>query len=362
MRLYGKKFLKQNIITQVQQRQETRDAILWDVLPTQRLCRVKIQGSNTLIVAHYPENWVKTPTWLKPGNAVKIMHTQGVRGRIELIGHGQCIPTPVSGGTTPPVAPSPDVILTGCYISQCPNQPRMVVLVYIGTYRITEVSEIIYTLGPISMLYGDNFKMGDGGKMEQIAGAVAINAAPSTGYYRYDLISVGSNGVLDYTAGTPALSSPVKPSLAASHVMCGNHILVPYGRTAIAQELVGLTWSIPKPTVIVMTIADKDLSWSPLQLSTTVKVEVFDQYGNALVTTGYGWYITLEIIAGNGYVSSTEEGESDTKIGSHTGSLSYYTFGYRRDGAPGDQSPALQAVLEIEYPLITADAIVVHTS
>lgn len=357
MRLYGKKFLKQRISSQVQQKQESRDAILWDVLSVQRLCRVKVQGSNELIVAHYPENWEVTPNWLKPGNAVKIMHTQGVRGRIELIGHGQCIPTPVSGEASPTIVTSPDVVLTGCSISQCPNLPRMVVIVYVGTYRIEDV---VYTLGPISMLYGDNFQVGDGGQIEQIAGAIAISAAPATGYYRYDMISVGTNGILDYKTGVPALSSPVKPILDPYHVLCGNYILVPYGRTAIAQELVGMIWSTPKPTSIVMTIADNDLAFG--ENSTTVKVEVFDQYGNALTTTGYGWYITLEIIAGNGYVSSTEEGESTTKIGSHTGANSSYTFGYRRDGGPGDMGPALKAILELDYPLIASGGILVHTS
>jgi hypothetical protein len=349
MRLYGKRFLKQSMDRSAQNRQETRDGILWDVLPAQRLCRVKIQGSNSLIIAHYPENWEKTPFWLKAGNAVRIMHTQGVRGRIEVVGHGQVIPTPMSGGggTFPTPGTPVDCILIGCRITQIFNDPRMAVFVHIGTYRI---GGAVYTLDAIAMSASAIYTLGDGGLMGDIAGVVNINAAPASGYFRYDLICVGTDGVLDYIAGTPATSNPVKPSVPASHVQVGDYILVDSGTTAITQAHIGSLWTGRTPMSLAMIITDSDLAWG--EMSTDVEIKVYDQYGNLLPGTGYGWYLTLSIESGNGTVHSDEEGDSTSKIGAHTGTGSSYVFTYTRDGLdPGDVSPIIMGVLEMDKVL-----------
>jgi len=351
MRLYGKKIVGNYVDKLQSAKEETRDAILWDILSTQRLCRVKIQGSNTLVVAHYPENWEKTPVWLKKGNAVKIVHTRGVRGRIELMGHGQVIPSPVSGDTFPTPDTPPDCVLTGCNVFEVPNDPKMIVLVGVGTYRIAGMT---YVLDEIEM-NNDYYRMGDGGGMGQVAGALPVNAAPASGYYRYDMITVGIDGVLHYTAGTAATSDPVKPTPAVNHVLVGDHFLIPYGLTKITSKYIGMSWSTPVWSEIVMVIADNQLG--PGELTTTITVTVRDQYGNPLPGTGYGWYIFLDIMAGNGYVSSAEEGESSTRIGGHTMSGSGYTFGYRRDGLITDSSPVIKATLEIDYPLETVGQI-----
>jgi hypothetical protein len=117
MKLYNIRFLKQKTNGMIQQRVESRDAILWDVQTDVRRARVKIQGSSTLVVAYYPENWEATPVWMKPGNAVRISHTGGVRGRIELVGHGTLIPTPIEGDTGTITTTLPDAILSGLQIT-----------------------------------------------------------------------------------------------------------------------------------------------------------------------------------------------------------------------------------------------------
>jgi len=90
MRLYNGRLLKTRVRRQITQAQELRDAIVMDVNPGSHYCRVKIQGSNTLIKAWYPENWESTPVYLKPGNAVRINLPGGNKSRIEIMGHGVC--------------------------------------------------------------------------------------------------------------------------------------------------------------------------------------------------------------------------------------------------------------------------------
>jgi hypothetical protein len=96
--------------------------------------------------------------------------------------------------------------------------------------------------------------------------------------------------------------------------------------------------------------ADPDLAWN--ELSTTITVQVLDQYGNGIGQGGNGWYITLEFAAGNGTISSVEEGSSTSKIGMHAGpNQSQATFTYTRDQLATDESPIFEAVLEINYAL-----------
>jgi len=337
LKFYGKRIFRNKMQQVVDSKKETRDAILWEVLPSTKMCRVKIQGSNEYIVAYYPENWEKTPFWLKPGNTVKIMHTGGVRGKIEIVGHGILVPTPVAGTQFPTVEEGEGTIISGCGLLAC-ETPRMVVLVRTGIFRI---NGILYGLSAIPMSAGTNFKMSDGGFFNDIAAAVAINAAPATGNFRYDMFSVGVDTVIDYTVGTAA-AIPVKPTPAAGHLLLG-YVFIPWGTTVITQESnIGKEYSGPTPSSLNIAIADDDLTWT--ELSTTVTISVLDQFGNAINGTGYGWYLKLEIQSGNGSVSSDEEGSSMTEIGGHTGTGNSVVFTYTRDQLdPGDKSPTLWA-------------------
>jgi len=324
VRLYGKRFLKNTLRSAAYARNDFRDAIVWEINSSQRYARVKIQGSNELIVAYYPDAWGHTPDWLSEGRAVKIAHTCGTVGRIEVVGR-ILHPSPVSGEILPPIATGTDCVLSGCELRAIPNGARMAVQVLTGTYRISGTQ---YALGPISMLYGDAYKMGDGGAMETVAGVVAINAAPSSGSFRYDLVCVGADGFIDYVPGT-ASATPAIPSLPGSHVQIGKQILVSGGATEITGADIGREYQAPAPATVTVTPADADLAWS--ELSTTIVVQILDQYGNGIGQVGNGWYITLEIAAGNGTVSSSEEGSSTAKIGMHAGA----NQARRRSPTPG---------------------------
>ena len=111
MKLYGKRFLKNSLRSAAFARNDFRDAIVWEINSADRYARVKIQGTNELIVAYYPDAWAYAPDWLSEGRAVKIAHTCGTIGRIEIVGKGYYVPSPVSGDVLPPVAVGADCIL-----------------------------------------------------------------------------------------------------------------------------------------------------------------------------------------------------------------------------------------------------------
>lgn len=355
MKSYGRKFIKSQVQKQIADKVESRNAIVWDIDPIARLARVKIQGSSQYVTVYYPENWEQTPFWLKPGNAVAIRHTGGIRGKIEIIGHGRCIPTAVSGGNLPDIENGPDAVLTGCNVIAIPNDPQMRVMVTVGTYRIVGVT---YTLSEISMNIGDYFVLGMGSNMSQITAVKVIDAAPSIGYSRYDLIVVGVDGVIDYIKGTAFTTTEIIPSTPSGHLLLGK-IFLYSGMTEIIQSNINGTYVPPVASSLEIDIADRDLSW--VEFSTTVTVKVKDQNGNAINNTGLGWYILLSIVNGNGNVSSPEEGSSTTQIGGHTGpSSNQYIFTYTRNQLLNDVSPNLKATLETNYTIESYDYIILR--
>lgn len=332
--------------TVAEKRLETRDGIVWEILDSQRLCKVKIQGSNKLIIAHYPNNIQSVSTWLKVGASVKILHTGGVRGRIEVIGLGQTIPTPITGLQYPEMPTSVDALVSGGELTEIFNQPRMAVFVKVGTYR---VDNVYYTIPPISMLYGDNYKMGDGGYMEEIAGVVGINAAPSVGLYRYDLISIGTNYVIDYKPGTPS-ANPVKPSIDPLHVKLGDYILIHSGMVEVRQDAIGRVMVAPKPTSLEMVVEDNELEWDQTY-EIDITVSVLDQNRNPINRSGDGWYLKLAMIQGNGIVTPASGlGYAFGYTGPNSNS---FIFKYRRYGLPDDESVVLEATLEIDQVIKT---------
>jgi len=332
MKLYGKKFLRGSIGNAVSAKQETRDAILWDKVPASRVCRCKIQGSNELIITHYPQNWSSEPSWMKPGTAIRIVHVGGDRGKIEVAGLGRAIPTPVAGNMFPTIGYGTDGVLTDCYVTPCPLNPRMAVLTHIGTYRISGVT---ISLTAIALANGANYMLGDGGVIGDIAAITLINAAPAAGLFRYDLISGGTSAVVDYTAGTAA-ASPVMPSVGASHVVL-SYIFVYGGTTKIIETDIGHEWTAPTPSVMTMVVADEHIYWAD-PVSTTVTLQVLDQYGNPAVDS---WVFGIEIVTpGNGTVSYGSL-NSLTKIEVATYSSSI-VFTYTRDKLVTDRSPMLK--------------------
>lgn len=320
---------------------ETLEAICWDVLPDQKLARCKIQGTNEFIVAHYPLNWEKDPVWRKPGNSVTISHTGGIRARVELIGHGAYIPTPVEGATSPTPAADPDAILWGCGVLAV-NPAAMCVGVAAGAYRIG--GETYYLGGEggedgeIPMEEGSTLEMDSEIGMGTIyAGAVNIDAAPTTpGNYRYDLIVVGADGVLDYVKGTES-ADPVVPSVPASHLECGR-ILLFYGMTEIGQIWINKPWSEPIASSIYAIPDDDELAWA--ELTADILIGVKDQYGNALApeTT---WPFEISFTSGNGNIGGVDY------PGTYSGETAadHYEVTYTRDQEVTDVSPLLSVTL-----------------
>ncbi len=312
MKLYGKKIIKNAMEQRAGARVESRDAICWDVLPAQRIARVKIQGSNEYVIAHYPINWDQTPVWLKASNAVRITHTGGIRARVELAGHGTYIPTPVSGSASPTPGNDSDGIVSGCQVT--PTFPSsMDVNVASGETRIS--GESYYPSGATK----------------------TIDAAPGTaGLYRYDMIVVGSDNVYDYVKGAES-SNPVLPTVPTNHVECGR-ILLFYGMTVIDRIWINRAFATPVESTIYMTPADNELAWA--ELTTEVEIGVKDQYGN-LLAPATTWDFTVSFEIGNGNVEGIDA------PGSYSESIAtnHFHVTYTRAQLATDKSPILKASL-----------------
>lgn len=293
--------VRQRIQREADARTETRDAILWDLLPG-RKCRVKVQGSDALIVASYPENWEQTPAWLKPGNAVKILHTAGNRNRIELIGHGQAIPTPVSGPMFPNVATGPDAVISDGYLHALPD-PGMYVWIETGAYRVGGVTLVL----PPMAATADNIADASMGVPINITAAVkAVDAAHSS-LYRYDLFVIGADGVIDYVKGTAA-AAPAMPATPTNHVLLG-YVLVPPGVTEISADLVNRGYVEPFVSQLETVVADMDLAWA--ETSTTITLTVRDQYGKAYAPQR--WWVDAEIVEGSGFINDAGDAQTASK-------------------------------------------------
>jgi hypothetical protein len=302
---------------EAQYRRETRDGIVWEHLPDQRLCRVKIQGSNELVVAWYPENWQKTPVFLKPGNAVRIAHVGGLRNRIEIVGHGLTVPTPVAGGVMPP-----DMGLGGNYWVSgggllATEVSSLRVLILPGTIRIDGVNYDL-TFDPVM---GDPMEMGDGIVIGSGIGIEQIDDPPPFAYpwygetaqYRYDAFVVGADGVVDYLKGTETVGTsgppsynptpPVKPAIPGGHVLIGDYILVYSGMTAIEQSDIGRIMTAPRPYRLLMVLESPTMAWHdpdyripppyypiPHPTAQYVIMRMIDQYGNPAPRPGGATY------------------------------------------------------------------------
>ena len=321
MRTYGKRLIRGAADKATKQAAESRDAVLWDVLLTERVCRCKIQGSSELIIARFPQNWATVPEWAKPGQAVRIAHRGGIRGYIEVVGFGRAIPTPVSGSAMPaPETPS-DAILAGCLIKAIPQTPRMSVYVTTGWARFGGVE---YLVPAVVMASGNVLKMDMGIAMGDVAGVFNISA-PSAGQFRYDLFSLSPSLIVTKTAGAAFTSAESKPVLPSGHLPIG-YLLVRGGQTVFTAADIGQIWSAPVPASIATTATDNGTAWS-------IVASVKDQYGNA-ITTSLGWNITATIASGDGSIAPSS---------ANTGSGSSFTFTYT-EGTAG-------TLINIEFTL-----------
>lgn len=327
LRTYGRKQFKRYIDRATRAKTETRDAIIWDVVEEDRVCQVKIQGSSEFIYAHYPRNQTTIPKWCKIGNAVRIIHKGGNRGYMEIAGEGRAAPT---GLGTPPVPTSADAVMTG--LSAWATSPEtMSITVDSGTYRID--GTIYSSDGTGSNYYvmdDDPITMDDDlAEMDTSSGAIVIDAAPADGYYRYDAIVLGINGVFDVIKGTAVTADPVKPNVPVDHALIA-YVLVVGGITGISQSVIGLDWTAPRAVYIISEtdpICEIGLTWdseSPPDVSqeATITATLYDQYDTVYSGT---WTWTFGILAGIGvlFKSLVGQGTSLTFSGGSSESVTY---------------------------------------
>lgn len=313
MRTYGQRFLKAAGDKAAKARQETRDAILWDILATDRIARVKIQGSDQLIYARFPQNWETIPAWAKPGQAVRITHRGGTRGYVEITGYGRSVPTPISGAAAPTIPTPYNAILSGLSIMPIPQTPRMAVYISTGMARFDGTEKPI---PPALATASSPIKADMGLILGQVAQVFEI-AAPSTGYFRYDAFSVGEDLLVYKTTGTPFTATESKPSIPAGNLLIG-YLLTHGGQTAITASDIAAEWSTPEPSQFSIATTDNGSTWN-------ITVEVQDQYGR-LITTATGWTIAATLGGGTGSIAPAS---------GNTGTGSSYTFTYT-EGTAGD--------------------------
>lgn len=313
--IFSKRIIRHRIEREAAQHVESRDAILWEIIPSQRICRIKIQGSDTLLQARYPENTHQTPYWLKIGSAVRVQHLGGQPNSVEVIGPGLNVPTPVPGGSgEPPLAAGENTVISGCQLYAVGG---MGVRITAGTYRINDVvyslssAGLVMTAGStIIMTTGSPFAMGGS------AGAFTVSTAHAT-MFRIDAFFVGVDGVIDYVVGTPSATNPQIPDIPSTHIMLG-WVLVPPGATEITQGLIDYPFVEPVVSQLSAVATLETLTWT--DGSTDVVVSVLDQYGRGI--TGTNWVINASINSGTGTIQAT---------GSTGVSGSSVTFTYHRE-------------------------------
>lgn len=353
-RIYNRRFIKKKI--QKQTVSETKDGVIFSVDSTDRYCMVRVQGSTNEIRAFYPETWYKTPYWVKKSVPVVIRQMGGRKDKFEIQGLGQIIPSEVAGSITPTMDRPDDGPTSGCEIIQIPNDPQMGVLVKVGGYRINNTT---YTLDAMKC-ETTYYKMNMGGKISEIAAALEIDPASSTNTeFRYDLIVVGDDEVVDVVKGTTFTTAESIPSVPTSHVELGRILIYP-NMSAIYNNDIDRLFLVKDPKFLTIAIDDDDLAWA--ETETTITVTVKDQYYNDVIKGGYGWYMKLEITDGNGSVGSTEEGSSTSVIGVHCGTSASCKFTYTRDQASTDISPKFKVTLETEFPVVDYTNLILRDS
>lgn len=359
MKLYNRNIMKRRAGDFHRQTITDRDAVVWSVSTTNFYALVKIQGSNTLIKAHYPRNWRTLPTWLKTGNSVRIRHRSGVQGYIELVGHGRAIPTPVEGGNLPPSVNQSDAIVDGMEVVPYASG-GMNITVNGGTYRIDgetylyveAVTGYIVMDDPAPMIMGANTLMGVGDTVTP----VVIDAAPAAGYGRYDALVIGTDGVVDYVKGTAVrlTGEPPYPSVPSGHLLV-MYLFIYGGMTEITQSDIGVKWTTPYANTV--TPSSSILTGDGLFIfpwdggddtpQATITLSVTDQYGNA---KSIGNSVTVEMLIGTGQVGGG--GSWGTSVTFNVGSSFSFTYERNQVASPQEIGPLIQ-VSFTGYPSLT---------
>lgn len=338
MRLYDGRSVARFLDRKFASHAPGRDAIVWDYDDANKTVRCKIQGSNEYIVCHYPRNFRTVEEWCKRGNAVRIEHKGGVKGYLEVVGHGRAIPSPVYG----PAFPTPQVLYDGI-ISGGEATPftGMTVNISATSYRI---DGLIYVLNqgtdfPVMgddnlgvMGSADSFPMG--ASFNQYA---TLDAAPAAGLFRYDLIVAGIDGNIDIVKGTPAASSPAMPALPADHVrIC--HVFLVGGMTEITIENINTLWEDRRLTALAVAFSNGS---GTIQNGKEFVFHETDDTPYCTVTVTfkdqYGWDFsgprstTMSLVYGTGKISYSYSAGWGTSDVTKTSTGSTVVFYYQRD-------------------------------
>lgn len=271
---------------------------------------------------------------MKLGNAVKLMHTFGLRGRMEITGHGEFIPTPVEGDTWPTTVTGTDAVLSGCNVVPL-DPPALYVGVTAGTYRIDDVIYYLGALGgvagPMPLNDAPPMEMGDAVPMgTMIAWGLAIDP-PSATKFRYDLIVAGTDSIAHVVKGDEA-DEPVMPDCPEDHVSLGWILLHPGTYTEITSDMINREWTEPEPASIEISVAVTNIAGPPHVIWADVSYDVKDQYGND-ISAPFGEHYTLSFYYPLfGDESQTEE---DMQTAAMTGGS--YDVRYIMDVDPPDR-------------------------
>ena len=351
MRTYRRTFVKKALRDSAARNKESRDGIIWSVDVENKQCRVKIQGSDEQIIAHYPRNQKVIPTWLRIGNAVRISHREGVRGYIEVVGEGRAIPTPVAGSSLPDRGGLSDGIITGMVMTEL-VPPGLGIQVSNGTYRIDEVIYSFTGFGGGYIIMDDPAPMTMGEMPILMSGATyaSTDAAPAAGYFRYDVFYIGIDGEVHYVKGTETTSNPVKPIVPNDHVLI-NYILRVGGDTVVTDNRIGIDWFTPKPTNLIVTF-DEEFTWNGGDdyPEKDIRIDVVDQYGHA-VSSSSGWILKVTKLLGIGQLWSLDTGYDPDEVSQQLINSSYYVFKYQRDQLGIEVNPILHVNLSSSPPL-----------
>lgn len=272
MRQYGKRFVERYVGKRIEGAAETRDAVLVDIDTVSKVARVKVQGSDKLVTAHYPRNWFTLPYYMKIGNAVRITHKGGVRGYVEISGEGRAVPFAVS--VTDLVNPTlSDGIISGLDVTIDQTGQRFIIQP--GVYRIAGKlytyagSEAMETVAPMVMADPSSNTMGAFavmGETTAFAGDIYQIGVPAagTGYFLrlcYTVLSIGVDGPrLDDGPTTPDYSvrqAPVMPIIPAGHIqLCFLLLQTHYGgvpKRKYQTSDLNVPWTLPQPLYIRVT-------------------------------------------------------------------------------------------------------------
>jgi len=362
MKLYGRRFADRYVQKKLKPRTETKDAIIFEVDWDAYVCKCRIQGSDEYINAHFPRNQATIPAWMKKGNAVRVLHRSGVRGHIEVVGNGGAIPTPMPGSPShPPSATAMDGIISGLVVTSLGG---LNVTISPGTYRIAGITYTadgnesgyptmnealpemtmreIYPPADMGDPAGLNYELMDESDPPWImseadppailgsSGGVFVLDSILDGYFRYDALQIGTDGIIDYVKGTAAQSNPVKPVISGSHVQISGYILVYNfaGDEGIGDDNIGLDYTDPHHADLVIT-AISEMAWAEGAdyPETTITVQVVNQYGYNI--SGARTF-TAQMVLGTGWIWSSESGYQEDIAVVTTGGGSAQ-FVYRRD-------------------------------